>query len=1347
MTITRVIWALLRAMLWVPLWLFGLVIFVLGLALSPWGTGVLLEQGQQRGWYEYRSADGAPLDRFVLEGLRVAAGPANVALERLELAWADDCLLSGRLCLDELAVSGLNVTLAEGDGATDDEPATEGGGLGQISLPFPVEVRALSFSDVSIHLADGTRLQWESFTSGADAVDSEVVLHPTRLAGLRIMLPLSPGASLALAPEGGMVDEGPAILDAEAIDAAIAIQSPLPAEVAAELEGLAAIPLEERERLTLPEVRMPLAISVPELLIVDSELQGPTDYRVERLALSLAAHEHVVELSSLELATIDADLALSARVELIGDYPLEGRLTGELHLPEIMPELAGERIDLQVAGSLAELDVHLVTEGQTDSEITARLDVLDPTLPFHLTARADRLEWPLPAMRESEPGEDREDGMPDAVEEPYRLDDLAIRLEGSLLEYRSELSVRASGPELPVVHVTLSGNGDLEHFVWTPLSLEIESLEEQEGGSLISHGEVHWGETLEVIAQLRLDDLDPGAFTDAIQGRLSGTVEVSFAQESDRWRLEVPSVAIRGELQDLPLSLDARLAGNSDMQWNVEALDLRQGDNRLTVSGRVDERLALRGELQAPSLDALSPELSGVLRGDFDVSGTLEAPQIRLDLLGDSLRFADNQLERLVVAARVSGIDDPTLDVGLEIERLNAAGQRFETISLDLDGRLSSHRLTLEAIAGRGMPITRAALALEGGMNQQRSRYQGRLTPLEVDSDQGNVRLDSAMVFAANLEAGSVQVQPFCLTLDRGGRLCVEETLTASANQGRAALSVRDLPMSLFEEFMPEGWELDGETRADLLASWSAGGARWTLGMALSSDLALSGQDAYGQPWELPASRLDIAIDATQARAEARMGINLSDAGDIHLTLDIDDPVNQGPLSGRLQLDDIRLSPYQALVADIPTLEGAITGDVAIGGSLASPSLQGDIRLEGLEVRGGEVPVEVRDGNIEIILLGDRADISGLIAAEQGRLTIDGDASWPTTDDWQIAISLDGRADPLLAELPAFGRLRIAPNLQVDIDPSLLQVRGRVEVPWARLEIGQMPASAVTPSGDEIIITERDERRAQREAEQAVEQAEEGVDESAAQALAEAGMAIDVLIDLSLGPDMQLEAYGLESGLRGNLEIRQQTGPVQLFGDVNLVDGRFRAFGQDLLIRRGQLLFSGPADQPLLDFEAIRNPNATEDDVIAGLRVTGVAEAPDLQVFSEPSMDEGRALSYLLRGRAPGDGDADGALASALIGMSLSRTGGAVGQLGQAFGVDDLSLETAGTGDDSQVVVSGQLTDDLRVSYGVGIFSPIAELTLRYTLWRNLYLQAVSGAAQAVDLVYRFSLGRAQDAP
>ncbi len=56
---------------------------------------------------------------------------------------------------------------------------------------------------------------------------------------------------------------------------------------------------------------------------------------------------------------------------------------------------------------------------------------------------------------------------------------------------------------------------------------------------------------------------------------------------------------------------------------------------------------------------------------------------------------------------------------------------------------------------------------------------------------------------------------------------------------------------------------------------------------------------------------------------------------------------------------------------------------------------------------------------------------------------------------------------------------------------------------------------------------------------------------------------------------------------------------------------------QDLIVRKGELLFSGSPDQPYLNIEAIRNPDATEDDVIAGVRVTGLADEPKAEIFSD----------------------------------------------------------------------------------------------------------------------------------
>ncbi|TDR57440.1 autotransporter secretion inner membrane protein TamB [Halomonas ventosae] len=1339
-------WALARLLIVLPLWLLGLVLLLLGLALSPWGTGVLLEQGAKRGFYELGGVEGAPLDRLVLHDLRLEAGAARIALSRFELAWSEECVLQGRLCLDRLAVEGADIRLAGSDAEPEGEAQEEAGApLEEVQLPFPVELRELSLRDVTLQLADGTRLTWASFTTGLRAEEGTLALLPTRLAGTRLTLPLSAGTRLALSEAE---QEGPR-LTAAAIDAAIAVRSPLPAGAAAELEGLADLPLEERPRRVLPEVTLPMAVEVPELAIEDFAIAGSVEYGVEQLLLRLSARGQEVEIDTLAVATADADAELKARVALRDDYPLEARLAADLYLPERMPALEGERIELALAGSLADLEVDLVTRGPVEAQLVARLDALDPTLPFTASLQSDALQWPLPGAEATPAGEGEvtpdptedetapvgpEEGASEPSTEPWQVEALAVHLEGSLVDYRSRVSLTARGPSLPPTDLLLSGSGDLEHFRWSPLTVN------QQGAVLVSRGQAAWRDGLDVKATLSLDNLDPGRFVEGLDGRLGGGAELSFVKDEAGWRLEVPGLDLQGVLDDRPLSLEAVLAGDSEMRWDIETLDFRQGANRVSVAGQVTRgALDLAGDLDMPALESLYPGLGGTLAGRFTTAGSLEAPELDLALTGRSLAFAGNAVEALDLTARVAGLEDPDLALALEVSRLEAGGQRLDALTLDLDGRLSEHVLRLAAEGGDQMPLSRLALALEGGLDGARERYRGALTPLEVDSDFGDIRLAEALTFDADLPAGSARVAPFCLTRRQGGELCLTEPLEASADTGRAVLEIRDLPMDLADAAMPPGWRISGESGGTLAAGWSEGGARWQLDADLDSRAEVTGEDAYGRPWSVPGTTLEVALEASEARADLDLELGLAESGELRLALAIDEPLGEGVLDGRLLLDDLRLAPYRPLAAGLETLEGGLDGDIRIGGTREAPRLDGRLALAGLRAGGLDLPLEVRDGELVVELAGDRADIDGFLAADEGRLEIAGNARWPASGSWQAAVDLQAVDDPLLAVLPEFGRLRLAPDLRVRATPERLRVRGTVEIPWARLEAGEVPDSAMAPSPDEVIITEEQDRRAAEAQDAAEADGEPG--ESTAEAMARAGMATDILITLSLGPDMQLEAYGLESGLSGNLEVRQQNGPVQLFGDVSLVDGRFRAFGQDLLIREGIIFFSGPPGQPLLDFEAIRNPAATQDEVIAGLRVTGSASAPTLEIFSEPSMDEASALSYLLRGRAPdSSGGADGALTSALIGITLGRTGGAVGAIGEAFGISDLTLDTAGAGEESQVVVTGNLTERLSIGYGVGVFSPIAELTLRYQLWRSLYLEAVSGAAQAVDLVYRISL-------
>ncbi|CAM3416810.1 translocation/assembly module TamB domain-containing protein [Halomonas lysinitropha] len=1353
-------WALARLLIVLPIWLIGLVLLLLGLALSPWGTGVLLEQGAKHGLYELGAVEGAPLDRLVLHDLRLKAGPARIALTRFELAWSEECVLQGRLCLDRLAVEGADIRLAEADAEPEAEPE-EGAGtaLEEIRLPLPVELRELSLVDVNLQLADGTQLTWVSFTTGVRAEQSTLTLLPTRLAGARLTLPLSAGTRLALSE----AEHEGARPSAVAIDAAIAVRSRLPAQAAAELEGLANLPLDEQPRRELPDVTLPMAVEVPELTIEDFAIAGSVEYGVEELLLRLTARGQEVEIDTLAVATPDADAELMARLSLRDDYPLEARLAADLFLPERMPALQGERIELVLAGSLADLEVDLATRGPVEAHLVARLDALDPTLPFTASLESDALQWPLPGAEvtpvdetqeappqsdaPAEGGEEAVDKGEEASEasaEPWQVEDLAVHLEGSLVDYRTRVSLNAQGPDLPPTDLLVSGSGDLEHFRWSPLSVN------HQGAVLVSRGQAAWRDGLDVEATLSLDNLDPGRFVEGFDGRLGGGAELAFVQDDAGWRLEVPALDIQGVLDDRPLSLEAVLAGDSEMRWDVETLDFRQGANRLSLAGRVSRQaLDLAGDLDMPALESLYPDLGGNLAGRFTTAGSLEAPELDLTLTGRSLAFADNTVASLDLTAQVAGLEDPDLALALEVGRVEAGEQRLDRLTLDLDGRLSEHRLRLAAQGGDDLPLSRLVLALEGGLDSARERYRGALSPLEVDSEFGDIRLAETLTFDADLPAGSARVSPFCLTRRQGGEVCLTEPLEASAQAGRAVLAIRDLPMDLADAAMPPGWRISGENTGSIEAGWSAGGARWQLVADLDSRAEVTGEDAYGRPWSVPGTRLGLEVTASEARAELDLVLGLADSGEVRLALAVDEPLTVGALDGQLRIDDLRLGPYRPLATGLEALEGGLDGDIRITGNRETPRLDGRLALSGLKAGGLDLPLEVRDGELVLELIGDRADIDGFLAADEGRLQIGGNARWSGGGSWQAAVDLRAVDDPLLAVLPEFGRLRLAPDLRIRATPERLRVRGTVDIPWARLEVGEVPSSAEAPSPDEVIITEeQDQRAAEAEAEAerkaAAQRAGAGEDETGettAEAMARAGMATDILITLSLGPDMQLEAYGLTSKLSGNLEVRQQNGPVQLFGDVSLDDGRFKAFGQDLVIREGILFFSGPPGQPLLDFEAIRNPAATQDEVIAGLRVSGSADSPSLEIFSEPAMDEASALSYLLRGRAPdSSGGADGALTSALIGITLGQTGGAVGAIGEAFGIDDLSLDTAGAGEESQVVVSGNLTDRLSIGYGVGVFSPIAEITLRYQLWRNLYLEAVSGASQAVDLVYSFSL-------
>ena len=83
---------------------------------------------------------------------------------------------------------------------------------------------------------------------------------------------------------------------------------------------------------------------------------------------------------------------------------------------------------------------------------------------------------------------------------------------------------------------------------------------------------------------------------------------------------------------------------------------------------------------------------------------------------------------------------------------------------------------------------------------------------------------------------------------------------------------------------------------------------------------------------------------------------------------------------------------------------------------------------------------------------------------------------------------------------------------------------------------------------------------------------------------------------------------------------------VAITGLVRAEGGTYAAYGQKLEISRGELVFSGAADNPRLDVLAVR-PNL---DVVVGVAVAGTAQQPRIRLVSEPEMAEMDKLAQSL---------------------------------------------------------------------------------------------------------------------
>jgi translocation and assembly module TamB len=123
-------------------------------------------------------------------------------------------------------------------------------------------------------------------------------------------------------------------------------------------------------------------------------------------------------------------------------------------------------------------------------------------------------------------------------------------------------------------------------------------------------------------------------------------------------------------------------------------------------------------------------------------------------------------------------------------------------------------------------------------------------------------------------------------------------------------------------------------------------------------------------------------------------------------------------------------------------------------------------------------------------------------------------------------------------------------------------------------------------------------------------------------------------------------------------------------------------------------------------------------------------------------------LSYMLTGSDLGESSGinqDTILANALLSLGVGRSENLISKVGNKFGFEDVNLDTSGQGGDTQLSLTGTIAPGVQIRYGVGVFDSISEVAIRYELMPKLYIEAVSGLSNAIDIYYQFSLEDSQN--
>jgi translocation and assembly module TamB len=824
----------------------------------------------------------------------------------------------------------------------------------------------------------------------------------------------------------------------------------------------------------------------------------------------------------------------------------------------------------------------------------------------------------------------------------------------------------------------------------TPRQIDLHALKVvQKQGGLDMHGTIGLQPPMSWKLDAVAKHFDPGAILAGWNGALDFALasDGKLTPQGPVATLKLDKVAgtlrqrsLTGSKADLAITPENMLQGS---------LLLVSGNSRVQVIGKRGARTDADVTLDVTSLGDWLPNTSGKLQGAFTLKGSWPKLAVAGHLQGSGLDADSRRIDTLQLTASIPNIAQPGGDLDLTLHGVHASGIDFDSVSLQGRGNAASHHLQLRAI---GKPLS-ATLALNGSWQANAKRWSGTLSGVEL-SPQGMPAWHQEAPSTIAWQKGALTVSQVCLSAGQP-RLCVSADRDT---QGAitAKYSLQRLPLQLLATLasganpLQASGELSGVGQLAIDPNGTING-KASLAASAGSIVYASNTDRPLLAW----TSIGADVDASGTTQHVRLHGALDDGGHVNgdITLSGANHALQGTLDANLR----SLAFLEAFSSEIANVRGSLAGNLQLSGTLAAPQFQGRIQTRGFSAELPRAGLKLHDG--EFAINGDaqgRLAITGQIASGGGVMHVGGSVGLAAN----APLTLDIKGDNVLvADIPA-AHVVASPDLHIQRAGGVFALTGSVTIPDAKVEVEKLPGQGPAQASPDVVIVD------------------------APPAAQVAPLAMDADIEVKLGDKVKVQGYGLNGTVHGQLAVRARPGRTATGRGEIRVDGKYQAYGQNLSIERGRLLFAGTRlDDPGLDIRAV--PSIRSQDITVGLQIRGTAQRPVLTVFSDPAMEQAEALSYLVTGRPlnslkSGEGDTLNTAAQALGGLAGDRLAKSIGsRLGLEAGVS--SSEALGG---SAFTAGKYLSPRLFLSYGVGLFTPGQVITLRYTLNRFLQFEA-----------------------